>query len=277
MGMKEIMKKDVIDIDDLRKASPLFRGPFGRFFGWFCMKYVCMERVNRLHGKYCHLRGTAFTSSVLADSDVDIRYEIRNRNLLNELPEGAFIVVANHPIGSIDGIILIDVFAGVRPDFKVMANGVLTKIGAMEDCFIPVEPVKQANAKNINGIRTSFEYLQDGHPIGFFPAGSISSYNKEKGRVYDSPWRDSIIRFIRKAGVPVYPVYFDFCNSRFFYRLGAIDWRIRMLRIPAEVFNKKGKTVDVYLRPPVTPEEMGSYESDDDLARFLQERTYAER
>lgn len=271
------MKKDVIDIRDLQSISPLFRGTIGTLFGKTVMKYVCIDRVNRLHGRYCHLPDAMFTSSVLSDKEVDIKYEIHNKEVLDLLPEKSFVVVANHPIGSIDGVILIDIFAKLRPDFKVMANGVLNKIGAMEDFFIAVDPVKKSDRKNINGIRNTIEYLQNGHPIGFFPAGSISSYNKETGKVCDSPWRNSIIRFIRKSGVPVYPVFFDFYNSRFFYWLGTIDWRIRMLRIPAEVFNKKGKTVNVYLGNPIGPEEINSYKNDSELADFLYRKTYSAR
>ena len=67
-------------------------------------------------------------------------------------------------------------------------------------------------------------------------------YNKKTKKIQDLPWTHSVIRLIRKAKVPVYPVYFDFLNSRFFYWLGRIDWRIRTLRIPAEAFNKRGRT-----------------------------------
>ncbi len=60
---------------------------------------------------------------------------VHNKEILDHLPEGAFVTVSNHPIGSLDGIMLIDIFASRRPDFKVMVNGILTKIGAMEDNF----------------------------------------------------------------------------------------------------------------------------------------------
>ena len=173
---------------------------------------------------------------------------------------------------------LIDIFASRRPDFKVMVNGVLTKIGAMGDNFVAVKPDSNnqgANLKNINGVRISLQQLKEGHPMGFFPAGGISMYNKKTKKIQDLPWTHSVIRLIRKAKVPVYPVYFDFLNSRFFYWLGRIDWRIRTLRIPAEAFNKRGRTVDVYIGEPVSPEEIQNIADDKDLAEFLYQRTYA--
>ena len=79
---------------------------------------------------------------------------------------------------------------------------------------------------------------------------------------------------IRKAGVPVYPVYFDFKNSKFFYWLGRIDWRIRTLRIPTEAFNKQGRTVDVYIGNPVSVEKIKNLGDDLSFAEFLYKQTY---
>ena len=148
----------------------------------------------------------------------------------------------------------------------------------MGDNFVSVKPDSNnqgANLKNINGVRISLQQLKEGHPMGFFPAGGISMYNKKTKKIQDLPWTHSVIRLIRKAKVPVYPVYFDFLNSRFFYWLGRIDWRIRTLRIPAEAFNKRGRTVDVYIGEPVSPEEIQNIANDKDLAEFLYQRTYA--
>ena len=110
--------------------------------------------------------------------------------------------------------------------------------------------------------------------MGFFPAGAISFYNKKEKAVRDLSWAHSVIRLIRKSKAPVYPVYFDFLNTRFFYWLGKIDWRIRTLRIPTEAFNKRGKTVDVYIGDPIAPEEIQQFTDDKELADFLYARTY---
>ena len=123
----------------------------------------------------------------------------------------------------------------------------------------------------------SLQQLKEGHPMGFFPAGAISMYDKCTKKIQDLPWTHSVIRLIRKAKVPVYPVCFDFQNSGFFYWLGRIDWRIRTLRIPAEAFNKRGRTVDVYIGEPVSPEEIQNIANDKDLAEFLYQRTYDDK
>ena len=242
------MKKSVVDINDLQEAAPFFKSRIGTFLGKLLIKWLSVDKVNKVHANNCHLRGSAFTTALLSDPLIDIKYNLHHAEILDNLPEGAFITISNHPIGSIDGIILIDIMAARRPDFKVMVNEILVKIGAMKDNFVSVLPDSTGNGPNpanINGVRYSLQRLKEGHPMGFFPAGAISFYNKDDKEIHDLPWTHSVIRLIRKANVPVYPVYFDFLNSRFFYWLGSISWKIRTLRIPAEAFNKRGKTVDV--------------------------------
>lgn len=272
------MKETVVDIYDLQEMVPFFRSKFGTFLGKLMIKWFCIEKVNQVHKNSMHLRGSDFTSAILNDPLINIRYKVHNEEILNRLPEGSFVTISNHPIGSLDGIILIDILAKRRPDFKVMVNGVLTRIGAMESNFISVIPDSNkqgTNVRNVNGVRLSLEHIKEGHPIGFFPAGAISFCNKEKKRICDLPWTHSIIRLIQKANVPVFPVYFDFLNSKFFYWLGQIDWRIRTLRIPAEAFNKKGKTFDVYIGDPIPAEEIASFTDDNKLADFLYNKTYS--
>jgi putative hemolysin len=272
------MKKSVIDISDLQKAMPLFKSRFGTFLGKKLLKWICIDKVNLVHGKNCHHRGAAFTTALLKESLIDLRYEVHNKERLENLPEGAFITVSNHPVGSLDGIILIDIFAAVRPDFRVMANEVLERIGAMEDNFIPVRPdsnKRGSNMQNVYGVRASLAHLQEGHPMGFFPSGAISFRNKKTKKIFDLDWAHSVIRLIRKSDVPVYPVYFDLHNSKFFYWLGTVNWKIRTLRIPAEVFNKRGKTAHVYIGPPIPAEEIQQITDDKELAHFLYQKTYS--
>lgn len=271
------MKKSVVDIDDLQKMVPFFKSRIGTWLGKLLIKWFSVDKVNRIHANHCHLRGAAFTSAILQDPLMDIKYQIHHAERLDTLPEGVFITVSNHPVGSIDGIILIDIMATRRPDFCVMVNGILTNIEAMEDNFIPVKPdsnKKGADLRNVNGVRLSLERIKEGHPMGFFPAGAISFYDKQAKAIRDLPWTHSVIRLIRKTNVPVYPIHFDFANTRFFYWLGRISWKIRTLRIPAEAFNKKEKVLDVYIGEPIDLRLIRQIQDDTELARFLYEKTY---
>lgn len=272
------MKKEVLSIEEIQQKAPFFKTRFGTYLLKKIFHWMDMDKVNQIHENHYTLRGSAFTSAMLNDPLMDVRYEIHNKEVLNQLPEGAFITVSNHPIGSLDGIILIDIFASVRPDFRVMVNEILSHISAMEDNFISVIPKTDdnqfGNNKNVNGIRLSFAQLKEGHPMGFFPAGAMSFYDRKQKRVRDLPWTHSIIRLIRKANVPVFPVYFDCLNSKIFYKLGHISWKLRTLRVAKEAFNKKGHILHVYLGNPILPKKIKTFTNDDLLAEFLYKTTY---
>jgi putative hemolysin len=272
------MKKTVLDIEEIQKIVPLFNTRFGACLLKKIFRWIDMDKVNQIHENHCGLRGSAFTSAMLSDPLMDIHYEVHNKETLQHLPQGAFITVSNHPIGSIDGIILIDIFASGRPDFKVMVNKILAHISAMGDNFISVVPKtdeeQAASHKNRNGIRLSLEHIRSGHPMGFFPAGAMSFYDIKKKKVCDLPWTHGIIRLIRKANVPVLPVYFDCLNSKWFYFLGLLSWKLRILRLPGEAFNKKGKNLQVHIGNLIAPETIQMYTQDTDLSRFLYDSTY---
>jgi putative hemolysin len=257
--------------------NPVFKNKFIAYVMKKLMKWLDFDKVNQIHSKHCHFRGAAFTSAMLDDPMMDVKYHIHHKERLDSLPQGAFITVSNHPIGSLDGIILIDIFGSIRNEFKVMVNELLGKIGALTETWIQVQPMKggqtTSNHANTSGVRTALSWLKGGHPIGFFPAGAMSFKNKKK-QVKDRPWTQSAIRLIRKANVPVYPVLFDCHNSHFFYWLGNISWKIRTLRIPAETFNKRGKTFDIHIGKAISPQIIQQYTDDTQLADFLYQATY---
>jgi len=272
------MKTNVLDYEDVQEMAPFLKSRFGLWFLKKFFRWMDMDKVNQIHTNHFHLRGSAFTSAMLNDPLMDVCYEVHNRELLNDLPAGSFITVSNHPIGSLDGIILVDIFASIRPDYRLMVNEILSNVTALEDNFISVVPKtnnkQNSNPKNINGIRLAFSHIKGGHPMGFFPSGSMSFYDKSKKRVYDRPWTHSIIRVIRKANVPIIPVYFDCLNSKLFYRLGRISWKIRQFWVAIEAFNKKGQTLHVHIGQPIPPETIRKYTDDTKLAQFLYNSTY---
>ncbi|MDR3252925.1 MAG: lysophospholipid acyltransferase family protein [Tannerella sp.] len=269
---------EVIAIADIQNRMPLLRSRLGVWLVKRLFRLLAIDKVNEIHARHCHLRGAAFTSSMLADPMMNVSYRLHNSEALNALPEGAFITVSNHPVGSLDGIILIDIFASRRPDFRVMVNGVLSQINAMGDNFISVTPKtsdnKSPNPNNINGVRLAIAHIREGHPIGFFPAGAMSFYDVRNKTVRDLPWTHSVIRIIRKAGLPVIPVYFDCLNSKFFYRLGRINWKLRVLRVAIEAFNKRGRTLDVHIRQAIPHDTVRQFTDDVSLAEFLYKSTY---
>lgn len=272
----EGVRPDVLNYDDIRKMAPFFDGKERLVNMLF--KLLSIDKVNMLHSRNCATPGAPFVAGLLRDLDIKLR--IDNEKQLDNLPEGAFITVSNHTFGALDGIILIHLLASRRPEFKVMVNMVLNYISAMRPNFIAVDalasddPAKRA--VSTKGIREAMMQVRDGKPLGFFPAGAVSKLNRH-GELEDREWQPSIIRLIKQLKVPVVPIYFHGSNSWWFNLLGLISWQLRTLRLPTEVFRKKGATFHVSVGDIISPEELAKHESIDDLGKFLKEKTYSMR
>lgn len=270
------VKPAVLDYDDIRKMIPFFDGK-EKLCRW-CMKLLAMDKVNKIHADNCHTPGVPFVQGLL--NDLDITIKIKNEQILDNLPEGGFITVSNHPFGALDGIMLIKIIGECRPDFKVMVNMFLNHISAMRPNFIDVDALASDNpakrAVSMKGIADALRHVKEGAPIGFFPAGAVSKFKWTWGvRIQDRAWQPTIMRIIQKLNVPIIPIYFHGHNSPWFTFLGMVDWRLRTLRLPAEVFRRKGDTFRVSIGDPIMPDVYGAYDTPESLGVFLKDKTYS--
>ena len=130
------IRPDVLNYDDLRKLVPKLDGHeklVNRL-----LHFLSVDKVNAVHAKCCDTPGPEFVRRLLFD-EFKIKLRIDNEDILDHLPEGAFITVSNHPFGALDGIALIHLIASRRPEFRVMVNMILNQIGAMRPNFIAVD------------------------------------------------------------------------------------------------------------------------------------------
>ena len=266
----------LLSIDELEKAAPIFRGAAGNAFGRMLMQILAVDKVNDLYDRNAALTGPDFARAVL--KDIGVKYEVIGRERLEKLPDGPFITISNHPYGSIDGVMLVDLFGHIRPDFKVMVNRFLSRIGTLSDNFICVTPVGAERTAptrdSIQGIKDSVAHVRDGHPLGLFPSGAVSDLSIKDRCIRDREWQEPVIRLIRKLNVPVVPVHFLDRNSDFYYSLGLIDWRVRLLRLPGEVFNKGGKRTRIAIGETITPEVQKEFDDIGDFREFLRNKVY---
>lgn len=269
------MKTHVVDISDFEQFSPVFRGKLGNLLAGQIIKLFALDKVNALYQRCCDHTGAAFASALLRD--LGVQYRIGNPDRLKQLPEGAFITVSNHPYGGLDGIMLIDLMAHIRRDYKLMVNEILSLIEAMDVNFISVRP--QGNKKlppttNLDGVRETISHLRKGHPMGFFPSGAVSDFSFRNRRVQDRPWQDSVIKLIKKAKVPILPIRFFDGNSPFFYFLGTINWRVRLIRMPREVFNKSTQFPRLGIGKLITVEQQSRHRNTEDFGALLRSSVY---
>ncbi|MGN1210853.1 MAG: 1-acyl-sn-glycerol-3-phosphate acyltransferase [Candidatus Cryptobacteroides sp.] len=266
----------LIDIDELEHMTPIFRGRCGNALARSLMHILSVDKTNDLYERNEMFSGPAFADAVLRD--MGLRCLLGNAERLTELPEGPFITISNHPYGSIDGIMLVDLFGHLRPGFKVLVNKFLGRIRALSPNFITVVPTGKertaANSESIMGIKAALRQLHEGLSLGLFPSGAVSDLSLKDRCIRDREWQEPVIRLIRKAGVPVVPVRFFDRNSDFYYSLGLIDWKVRLLRLPGELFNKSGMPARIGIGSTISAEEQASFETIDGLRSFLRKSVY---
>lgn len=268
----------VITEEDAVKLSPVFKGKAGRFLFRLGLKLTAIDRVNILH-KYVWAQGNKpgpeFAKGILDYAQVD--FAIGNPERLDNLPEGAFIVIANHVYGHLDGISLIDIFGHKRPKAKAMVNEFLTWIKGLEPNFIAVNPTttkREVTSSSINGVKSALQQIREGEPLLLFPSGAVADLKPFKGWIIsERDWQDAAIRLIRKAAVPIVPVRFVDRNSNFYYALGLIHYKVRFARLFHEVFNKKGTHPRIVIGETISPEQQKAV-PDSEFKQFLREKVY---
>lgn len=275
MRDKYDIRPDVINYEDVVEMVPRLKGHeklVDRVLHW-----LKIDEVNRVHGRWCDTPGPDFVKRMV-EEDFRLRLRVDGRKVLDDMPDGRFITVSNHPFGALDGITLIYLVTRRFPDFKVMVNMILNKISAMRPNFIAVDALSTDDpAKrqvSVNGIREALRQLSEGKPLGFFPAGAMSKVDLH-GHLEDRPWQKSVIQIIGKAKVPVLPIFFHGSNSWWFNILGRVCWPARTLRLPAEVFRKRGKEIHISIGEPISVEEIAAHNSSpEELGSFLRSKTY---
>ncbi len=270
------IKRTVLDYDDIRKMVPFFDGK--KRLVNFLLKFLSVDKVNWIHDHNCDTPGVPFTAGLL--NDLNIKLRIDNEERLDNLPEGSFITVSNHPLGALDGIALIKIVGERRPKFKVMVNMVLNYISAMRPNFIAVDALASSDPKkkavSMQGIKAAMMQVRSGEPMGFFPAGAVSKL-KRNLHIEDREWQPTIIRLIKQMKVPVVPIYFHTRNSWWFTFLGMLSWQLRTLRLPAEVFRKKNATMHISIGETISVEEIEKFDDLKLLGEYLKQKTFAMR
>jgi putative hemolysin len=238
------------------------------------MEVMKINQVNKLFAQAQPKQGPEFVDAILEGCGVDIEFD--ERELKNIPKDGAFIAIANHPYGGIEGMVLLKILCMARPDSKVMANFLLKKIPNLSDYFVAVNPFENIDhSSSISGLKNTLELLNNGTPIGIFPAGEVSTFKVEQQQVTDRMWHPVVGKIIAKAKVPVVPIYFHGNNGLLFNLLSMIHPALRTAKLPSELFNKQGHTIKLRIGKPINVEEIPDYNNSAKLLNFLRARTYA--
>ena len=265
--------RKVVTTSDLKNALGL-KGFFGNCAAGLAYGYLRLGKINRLFDGAADYQGREFADHLLENMGITI--DVSPEQLENIPKEGGFVMVSNHPFGGIEGVMLLSAIAKVRPDFKIMANFILSHIPNLKECFFAVNPFEKNPEwkSSVGGIKGAIQHIAVGHGLGVFPAGEVSRYH-DHDYPEDLPWSTSIARIIKNANVPVIPAFWEGRNSKLFYAVDKIHPMLGTARLTKELINKHDQCFNLQIGKPILPAEIELYENPKDLAAYLRSRSYA--
>lgn len=264
----------LVSTKEIYNASGLSKiGILGKPVAWFVQKILDLDKLNKLYDGGAHLNAPDFLSYLIDELNVD--YEIHEEDLKRIPKSGPFIIVSNHPLGALDGILLMHIMHKIRPDFKVMGNFLLHKIEPLQPMVIPVNPfeTRKDAYSSLNGMREVLRTLKDGGCIGIFPAGEVS-YRDDNGELHDREWQETAMKLIKKSKVPVVPMFFRAKNSEIFYRMAKLHPDFQTALLPAEMMRKRTRPIQIRVGKPILPKTQEEYGDLTEYTAFLRKKTY---
>ncbi len=191
--------------------------------------------------------------------------------------EGPVIMIANHPYGILDGLMMGHILSVARGDFRILAHRVFRKAEDINRVILPIsfDDTKEALALNIETRKEALRYLSGGGAIGIFPGGTVSTAARPFGQPMDPGWRSFTARMIAKSDATVVPVFFDGHNSRLFQLMSHLHTTLRMGLLIKEFRARVNSPVEVVIGQPIPRAELDPYAKDSKaMMAFLRETTY---
>ncbi|PRY25916.1 putative hemolysin [Aliiruegeria haliotis] len=197
---------------------------------------------------------------------------------LDNLPaEGPLIVIANHPYGILDGLMMGHMLSIVRGDFRILANSVFRKAVDLNKVILPVsfEETKEAMRENLETRKAALSYLANGGAIGVFPGGTVSTAARPFTRPMDPGWRSFTAKMVAKSNATVVPIFFEGHNSRLFQFASHLHSTLRLALLIKEFRKRVDEPVRVVIGEPIAHETLAQHASDaKGMMDFLRNETY---
>ncbi len=240
------------------------------------MKLLQVERTDTLYRSLNSEDSSTFCERLLAELRVDLK--VREEDLKRIPKTGAVVAVSNHPFGIVEGVALAQLLPQIRPDIKILANGLMGQLPEIADRVICVNPFGGADARRANakGMRESLDWLESGGMLLVFPAGEVSQLQFQFPRleIVDPAWSASIARLLRKSKAAALPMYIDGRNSVLFQLAGLVHPSLRTALLPHELLNKQKRTIELRCGAVIPAERIASLPSDEKIVEHLRWRTY---
>ncbi|MGZ2258240.1 lysophospholipid acyltransferase family protein [Roseobacter sp. A03A-229] len=203
--------------------------------------------------------------------------DVVNGTLGHVPKEGPLIMIANHPYGILDGLMMGHILGQTRGDFRIMANSVFRKAEDLNRFILPIsfDETKEALALNIATRKTALQYLSDGGAVGIFPGGTVSTAARPFSRPMDPGWRSFTARMIAKSRASVLPLYFDGHTSRLFQIASHMHSTLRMGLLIKEFKKRVDTPVRIAVGQPIGRDVLDPLAKDSKaMMDFLRKATY---
>ncbi len=190
--------------------------------------------------------------------------------------QGSVICVANHPFGGVEGLIMGSLLASSRADSRLLSVHLLECIHGLAawSFFCSPSSSKKAVLSNYGPLRKAYSWLKEGHCLGIFPSGEVSTFQFKKLSTVDPVWNPKTARLILKTKATVVPVFFYGRNSIVFHALGLLSLRLRNCTVAREFFRMRGRNIALRIGRPITPKKLANFGSSTELMEFIKRKTY---
>mgnify|MGYP000323572244 CR=1 FL=1 len=216
----------------------------------FLRKLTHEEEVNQFLDEHQDLTGFDFVEQVL--NFFNFSYSVSHRDRQNIPATGRVVIVANHPLGALDGLALLRLVGEVRRDVKIVVNDMLMDFKAIEGLLLPVDNLKKSTAKS--SISTILDCLKNEEAVIVFPAGEVSRIRPNG--VQDAKWTNGFLSFAKKSNAPILPIFVNAKNSPLFYSTSMVYKPLAGVLLAHEMFNKKSKTIAINVGEPIPYQQL---------------------
>jgi len=209
-------------------------------------KVLHEDACNQVISKNQHLSGYDFLDKLLRD--LNFSYQVSAQSLKNIPAEGRLLIIANHPIGTLDGLALVKLVHEVRPDVRIVANQLLLNVEPLQSVFLPVDVLSDQKSI-INAFKTMLAALKNEEAIIIFPAGEVSRITPLGIR--DGEWQTGFIKLAQKTRSNILPIHVQAKNSALFYSMSTLYKPLGTLMLFREMFNKTNQVIKFTVGSPI--------------------------
>ena len=266
------MSKKFIDIE---KAIDSKNPALLKWMPGFLLRYIKRvtheEWMNEVLAKVEHLHGIDYANGLIRELNIEVEL-VGGENIPKT---GGIIIAANHPLGGIDGIALMQAIGQVRTDIRFLVNDLLMAFKNFQTLFVPINKHGKNSADTLAAIESAYS---GSYAVLIFPAGLVS--RKDEAEIRDLQWKKSFVSKAKKYKKDILPCFIGGKNSKFFYNLAywrkriGIKANIEMFYLADELYKQQGQKVVITVGEQISYQSLDSSKSDGQWADHVKEIVY---